>query len=167
MLWAQHSEPRRVPGARRARTLFARFAIAWLRFLGRLQPAPERPVPFDAELSSFGEYLRGERGLSHAYIEGRCSTLSQFLGHLNSANGSLQEITVAQIDDALASQITEGGYCRVTVHGCACFLAAPFSSMRRGAAGAAQDWRKQSKDHDGTARKRFPAVHPGTRCGKP
>ena len=60
------------------------------------------------------------RGLSPTTtIEGRCSTLRRFLSHLNPANGSLQEITVAQIDDALAAQITSGRYCRVTVHDCA------------------------------------------------
>jgi hypothetical protein len=49
ILWAQQAEPRKVSGSRRARTLFSRFAIAWLRFLARLQPAPDTPVPFAGE----------------------------------------------------------------------------------------------------------------------
>jgi hypothetical protein len=73
LLWAQHAGPRKVPGSRRARTLFSRFAIAWLRYLGRLQPAPDTPVPFAGEVAAYAEYLRCERGLALTTIESRCS----------------------------------------------------------------------------------------------
>jgi integrase/recombinase XerD len=122
LLWAQHAEPRKVPGSRRARTLFSRFAIAWLRFLGRLQSVPDAPVPFAGELAAFAEYLRCERGLASTTIEGRCATLRRFFSRLTPVSTSLQQITIAQIDDALATQIASGGYCRVTVHDCAGFL---------------------------------------------
>ena len=118
----EQSEPRKVPGARRARILFSRFAIAWLRFLGRLQPPPDIPVPFAGEIAAFAEYLRCERGLSPRRLRAVARASADFSCRLNPANGSLQEITVAQIDDALAAQIMTGGYCRVTVHDCACFL---------------------------------------------
>ena len=111
--------------------LFIRFAIAWLRFLGRLQQVPATPVPFAEEIAAFAEYLRSERGLSSTTIESRCLTLRRFLSILNPANGSLQEITSAQIDDALSAQITSGGYCRVTVHGCAGFLRSFFLYAER------------------------------------
>ncbi len=131
LVWAQQSEPRKIPGSRRSRILFIRFAIAWLRFLGRLQPESDTPVRFAEEIAAFAEYLRSERGLSSTTIEGRCLTLRKFLSILNPANGSLQEITAAQIDDALSAQITSGGYCRVTVHGCAGFLRSFFLYAER------------------------------------
>ena len=131
ILWAQQSEPRKIPGARSARILFSRFAVAWLRSLGRLQPATDTPVPFARELAAFAEHLRCERGLAPTSIETRCSTLRRFFIHLKPANGSLQEITVEQIDDALATQITTGGYCRVTVRDCAGFLRSFFLYAER------------------------------------
>ena len=96
----------RFPEHRRARILFARFAIAWLRFMGRLQLPPDIPVPFAGEIAAFAEYLRCERGLAPTTIESRCSGLRRFFMCVKPANGSLQEITVAQIDEALATQIT-------------------------------------------------------------
>jgi hypothetical protein len=77
--------------------------------MGRLQPAPDTLGPFAGELASFAEYLRGERGLAPTSIEGRCSTLYRFLSQMNPSIGSLHEITVALIDDALAVQIPSGG----------------------------------------------------------
>ncbi len=69
--------------------------------------------------------------MSSTTIESRCLTLRKFLSILNLANGSLQDITAAQIDDALSAQITSGGYCRVTVHGCAGFLRSFFLYAER------------------------------------
>jgi len=164
-LWAKKSEPRKVPGSRRSRTLFSRFAVAWLRFMGRLQPAPDILGPFAGELASFAEYLRGERGLAPTSIESRCSTLRRFLSRINPSIGSLHEITVAQIDDALAMQITSGGYCRATVRDCASFLRSFFLYAERrgwcraGLAAAIKGLVSMDK-------KRFPPVLPGTRYGK-
>jgi site-specific recombinase XerD len=131
LLWAQEAQPHKAPGSRRSRTLFRRYARAWLGFLGRLRPAPAAPVPFAGEVAAFADYLRDERGLARTTIEVRCLTLRHFLGRLNPANGSLQEVTLEQIDDALARQITAEGYCRVTVSGFACTLRCFFRYAER------------------------------------
>ena len=131
LLWSQHAQPRKVPGSRRSRTLFRRFAIAWLGFLGRLQPIPDAPIPFAAEIAAFAEYLRNDKGLAPTTIEHRCLTLRCFLSCLYPANGSLQEITLEQIDAALTRQIAAEGYCRVTVHDCACTLRCFFRYAER------------------------------------
>jgi integrase/recombinase XerD len=122
LLWSQHAQPRKAPGSRRSRTLFRRFAIAWLGFLGRLQPLPYAPAPFAEEIAAYAEHLHDEKGLAPTTIENRCLTLRCFLSRLQPANGSLQGITLEQIDDALTRQITTEGYCRVTVHDHACTL---------------------------------------------
>ncbi|HEY7159397.1 MAG TPA: tyrosine-type recombinase/integrase [Gemmataceae bacterium] len=131
LLWSQQSGPRKIPGARRPRLLFSRFAKFWLRFLGRLQPLPQTPVPFAREIAAYAEYLRDERGLASTTIENRSLILRSFLSRLHTANGSLQEITLEQIDDALAKQITSDGCCRVTVHDRASILRCFFLYVER------------------------------------
>jgi integrase/recombinase XerD len=160
LLWAQQAEPRKIPGSRRSRILFVRFAIAWLRFMARLQQVPATPVPFAEEIAAYAEYLRTERGLSPTTIESRCLTLRRFLSILNPANGSLLEITAAQIDEPCQRKLL-----RVAT-AASRYMAAqascgPFFSTQRGEAGAAPGCRRQSKDPESTDKKRFPPVRPG------
>ncbi len=131
-LWAQKAEPRKAPGSRRARTLFCRFALVWLRFLGRLQATPpDTSLPFATEIAAFAEHLAREKGLAAVTIEKQRGTVRLFLNRLSLANGSLQEVTVEQIDEALAAQITTEGYSRVTVSDCACTLRSFFAYAER------------------------------------
>lgn len=95
---------------------FYRHAVRWLRFLGRLQPTPApAPHPYDQEIATFAEFLRHERGLGPTTIDGRCLALRQLLGRLRPDGGSLREVTLAQIDEAIVAQVTAEGYSRVTV----------------------------------------------------
>src|SRR5262249_55333846 len=78
--WPGKPAPRPAAASPRARALFLRYAVQWLRFLGRLQPTPDTPHPFATEIAGFAEYLNREKGLAPTTIGARCWTLRAFLG---------------------------------------------------------------------------------------
>ena len=90
-------------------------ASGWLAFLGRLE-IPSTPVkPYDHLVDDFAEFLRKERGLSATTIELRSFTVRAFLDRLGAGERSLDTISVADVDSALAQQVNEEHYARVTV----------------------------------------------------
>jgi integrase/recombinase XerD len=114
--WA-HRRPQRTHRKRRpfSRPRFLRYALPWLRFLGQLQE-PRPPACFGADLiAAFAEALHRDKGLAPSTIRNRCVAVQQFLQRLDSGNGSLRGVTVAQIDQALVELVSQGGYARTTV----------------------------------------------------
>jgi hypothetical protein len=58
-----------------SRKLFMRFAIRWLRSMGRLgEPADERC--FGKEVDAFAQYMRDQRGLSPVTVATHCERLA-------------------------------------------------------------------------------------------
>jgi integrase/recombinase XerD len=103
-------------------TRFLRYALRWLRFLGRLQE-PTPSAGFGADLiAAFAETLQREKGLAPPTIRNRCVAVQQFLQRLDSENGSLRGVTAIQIDQALVELVSQGGYARTTVRHLACDL---------------------------------------------
>ena len=98
-----------------SRPRFLRYALPWLRFLGRLQE-PTPPVCFGADLiAAFADSLHREKGLAPSTIRNRCVAVQQLLQRLDSGNGSLRGVTIAQIDQALVELVRRGDYARITV----------------------------------------------------
>jgi len=90
-------------------------AIRWLQFLGQLKQEPIPTNPYSEKIEAFADYMQHERGLSDSTIRNRTKFLRQFLGHLGVPNGSLREITITRIDDALVEMVNQGGYARASV----------------------------------------------------
>jgi integrase/recombinase XerD len=90
-------------------------AIRWLQFLGQLKREPIPTNPYSEKIEAFADYMQHERGLSDSTIRNRAKFLRQFLGHLGVPNGSLREITITRIDDALVEMVNQGGYARASV----------------------------------------------------
>jgi site-specific recombinase XerD len=98
-----------------SRSRFLRYALHWLRFLGRLQE-PTPPACLCADLiTAFAESLHREKGLAPSTIRNRCVAIQQFLQRLDLGNGSLRGVTVAQIDQALLELVIRCDYARRTV----------------------------------------------------
>jgi site-specific recombinase XerD len=115
-------------GRRSSRGEFLRHACAWLKFMDRLQAPKTPPGPYDDQLATFAKFLLCEKGLNSRTAKDRCDIVRRFLDRLDvKNNGSLEDVTLSQIDEALVEQINNRGYSRVTVKGVACNLRSFFS----------------------------------------
>ena len=114
--WAQR--PRRTSqpsNPKLARQRFLCHVTQWLKFLGRWQAAATQPSPFAEQIAAFADYLRLERNLSPRTIHRSCWTARRFLHRLGTADGSLHEIRINQVDEALLTLVRQGDYAPATV----------------------------------------------------
>lgn len=129
--WAARVSPapnmRKIPGRRGSRIEFLRYACAWLKFMGRLQEPVRAPGQCTKQLDEFARFLRGEKGLNPRTVKDRCAAVERFLEQLVAKDSSLGDISISQIDDALAKQIAQRGYARSTIQNLACELRSFFS----------------------------------------
>jgi site-specific recombinase XerD len=125
-LWAKRwsTRPNHSPG-RISRATFRSHAARWLRFLGRLEQRPTPVSPYAEFIAAFADYMYRDRGLSPQTIRNRCWFVRRFLDQLG-APGSLREITITRIDEALQAMVSQGGYARVAVQTWASHLRAFF-----------------------------------------
>ncbi len=93
---------------------FRLLATRWLRFLGSLEQEPTPLSPYAEQIADFADYLHTEQGLSFPTINKRSRFIERFLGRFGTS-GSLGEITLTQIDQALMEMIAAGRCARVTV----------------------------------------------------
>lgn len=105
-----------------ARVAFVSLATRWLEFLGRLTPPQISISRFADKIDAFADHMRRERDLSSVTINERCSIVGRVLNRLAIPEGSLSEITVVQIDDALLGLVRQDGYARRTIQGWASHL---------------------------------------------
>ncbi len=120
--WSQRVSLLPIENPRLSRQRFVHSATGWLAFLGRLEIPSTPGKPYDPLVADFAEFLRNERGLSTATIELRSFTVRAFLDRLGVGERSLDTISVADVDSALAQQVNEEHYARVTVQTCASSL---------------------------------------------
>jgi integrase/recombinase XerD len=99
----------------RGRQALPHRAIRWLLFMDRLQTAPAAPSPYDALLQDFTDNMRQERGLSEASINGRRWIAEDFLQWFFRDHLSLADITIGELDEAIARKKGDNGYCRSSV----------------------------------------------------
>ena len=98
--WA-YRQPRHyaLKDAERVRRQFIRTAKRWFGFLGRLQ-TPRIPR-YQKFIDGFASYMEDERGLSGATIQRRCGCIQQFFSR-HCSDGGLADISITQIDEAVA-----------------------------------------------------------------
>lgn len=108
------------------RTKFISDAKHWLRFLDRLHQEPVPPCPEAHLLAEFRDYMEHERGWSPQTIRTRCTLLTAFLRRVCGPHRSLSDLTIADIDQAIARKRSADGCARVTVQAYASVLRAFF-----------------------------------------
>jgi integrase/recombinase XerD len=90
-------------------------AIHWLRFLGRLRVPSEAPPAYRSLTEEFADYMRVQKGLSEKTIQTRCWYVEDFLGWFFCDHKSLRELTIADLDEAIARKGRDDGYSRLSV----------------------------------------------------
>lgn len=114
-----HAIAKRRDAERRKRRLlthrFSRFAIRWLRFLGRLQLPATVQSPYANYVMEFADYLLRERGLSPKTVAYDRRTIHEFFAQIQKVGLQLKKLTVSQVDDLLLTKVRDEGYARLTI----------------------------------------------------
>lgn len=100
---------------RYGRMRFISDAKQWLGFLGRLQVPEVPPRPYAYLVEEFAEYMRRDRGLSRHTVRTRCWHLGQFLERLWQQHRSLSDISIRDIDSAIARKGEQDAYARTSI----------------------------------------------------
>jgi site-specific recombinase XerD len=98
-----------------AKVAFMSVAMGWLGFLGRVEKPHPPACPGAGFITAFADYMRSERGLSPLTVYTRCKRLEEFLGHVCSDAHGLRQMTIAQIDQAIAQKRTRDGCTRASI----------------------------------------------------
>lgn len=101
---------------RYARGRFISDARQWLGFLGRLRTV-DAPCRAHAHLvEAFADHMVRERGLSPGTVRIRCWQVRQFLDRFCERHRSFDEVTMTDIDAAIARKGHQDGYARASIH---------------------------------------------------
>jgi site-specific recombinase XerD len=105
--WA-YRQPRHyaIKDTERVRRQFILTAKKWFGFLGRLQ-RPQIPG-YQKFIDDFASYMEDERGLSGATIQRHCGCMQQFFSRY-CRDGRLADISISQIDEAIAHKGSRDG----------------------------------------------------------
>ncbi len=98
-----------------AKVVFMSVAMGWLSFLGRVEKRPTPACPGARFITEFADYMRSERGLSPLTVYTRCKRLEEFLGRCCPDAPALRQVTLAQIDQAIAQKGTQDGCTRASI----------------------------------------------------
>ena len=102
--WAADRSVQR--GGKRQRA-FVTDTLRWLRFSGRLDETDPAPTPHADRLAAFADSLLRERGLSAESVRNYCSRAREFLRRHCDGKPSLGDITVTDVDRALAEKASQ------------------------------------------------------------
>ena len=108
-----HRFYRRPPDKQTAQ--FRSHVVRWLRFAGRLDEPTEPPHAYLAEVASFGEWMRRERGLSERWTKECCRAAGAFLVWLAGSDVPLASISAIDVDRYLAAMTGQRKYSRRTI----------------------------------------------------
>ena len=116
-IWSKPKE-RRCDWAASSKTSarFVNHAVRWLRFLGWLDEPIHEQHPYHAKVAIFETWMREERGLSMATMEGTCRAANHFFRWLAAQGVPLSAIRMTDIDDAVAAEHRRGAWNRRTMH---------------------------------------------------
>ena len=124
-LWV-HRQPQlhshNVIDYRYGRMRFISNAKQWLGFLGCLRPAEIPRRPFAHLIEEYADYMVRERGLSPHTIRIHCWYLEQFLARFWEQHRCFREISIGDIDAAIARKGDQDCYARTSIKGYASAL---------------------------------------------
>jgi integrase/recombinase XerD len=100
---------------RHGKLRFISDARQWLCFLGRLRTIEPPRRPYTELIGGFTDYMVRERGLSQHTIRIRCWHLTQFLERFWEQHQALNEVTIADIDAAIARKGDRDCYARTSI----------------------------------------------------
>jgi site-specific recombinase XerD len=129
-LWVQRQPQPHTHNAvdyRYARLRFISDGRQWLSFLGRLHAQGTTRRPYAHLIEGFADCMVRERGLSQHTIRIRCWHVEQFLERFWKQHQSLNEVTIADIDAAIARKGKQDGYARTSIQNYVNALRAFFS----------------------------------------
>jgi integrase/recombinase XerD len=101
-----------------ARLRFISEARQWLGFLGRLRPIEAPHRPYVNLIEEFTDHMLREKGLSPHTVRIRCWHVEQFLQRFWEKHRSFDEVTIADIDAAVARKGEQDGYARSSIQNC-------------------------------------------------
>jgi len=117
-LWV-HRQPQphshNVTDYRYGRMRFISNAKQWLGFLGRLRLAEVPRRPYAHLIEEYADYMVRERGLSPYTIRIHCWHLEQFLARFWEQHRCFREISIADIDAAIARKGDQDCYARTSI----------------------------------------------------
>jgi integrase/recombinase XerD len=100
---------------RRGRENLPQRAMGWLRHMDRLQIPCFNTNAYSVLIEDFAGYMRQQKGLSEVTIKGRCWYVEDLLQWFFRDHLSLSDITIAEIDEAVARKGRDDGYSRSSV----------------------------------------------------
>jgi integrase/recombinase XerD len=98
-----------------AKEVFISIATNWLRFLGRLRTHKEPLLPYAFMIEEFADYMNCERGFSKATIQIRRNDVADFLSRVYDQSHSFSEISIAKIEEVIASKGRQYNWARTTI----------------------------------------------------
>lgn len=110
----RHPRPSHIKPAQRAKEVFISVATNWLRYIGRLRLPQQSILPYSSMIDEFLTYLLNDRGFSKTSMPGLRSWIGEFLQRLYSQKWPLNELTIAEIQDIIASK-GNAGCARITI----------------------------------------------------
>ena len=108
----QHHARKDAAGGRAA---FTSTAIGWLRFLGRLHEPRKADAPGTGLVAEYAHHMRAERGLAPLTVYTRCKSIEEFLGRLSAGGRRLRDLTLEDLDDAIARKGIRDGCTRASI----------------------------------------------------
>ena len=114
--WVSRTPPHHTwKDAARARSVFTSTAVGWLRFLGRLREPREADAPWAALVAEYAHYMCAERGLAALTVYTRRKRIGEFLGRLSADGRGLRDLTLMDLDDAIARKGIIDGCTRASI----------------------------------------------------
>src|SRR5437868_858925 len=96
----------------RSERQFTSVAVNWLRFIGRLREPVPPANPNAGLVADFADYLSREKGLAAETVKLQCWYVTDFLNRLHSSNRRLKDLSISDINEAVALKGNQDGYTR-------------------------------------------------------
>ncbi len=103
----------RLKDAEKIKRHFISTATRWLRFLGRLRAPPT--AWYQIFIDEFASYMEHDKGLSPMTIRGECGHVQRFLARHCESSDRLRDLSIRQVDEAIAQKLYRDGCCRASV----------------------------------------------------
>jgi site-specific recombinase XerD len=111
--WAtRQPQPANVIDFRYGKLRFISHARQWIDFLGRLRQSEVLHPPYAHLTEEFAGYMKEERGLSPVTVHKRCQHVTQFLSRFDEQHRPFSEISILDIDAAVARKGEQDAYTR-------------------------------------------------------